>query len=114
MSPETSCQWRQRAHLRAVIHCLTATSFPQDDEDADLLLESLQDKGVSSVAKLMRSERMVALLKRIGEFMDPETGDMETEGVEAAIKVCATRCNHRRLNLRRAGGAWCRARWAGR
>ena len=58
-----------------------------EDQDADLVLESLQETGVSSVAKLMRGERMITLIKRIGELMDPETGEQETMKIEENIKV---------------------------
>jgi len=41
---------------------------------------------VATVAKLMRSDRMVTLLRRIGELQDPETGEQEGVKIEEAIK----------------------------
>ena len=74
-------------HSCCAIRFEAARCDQEEEQDADMLLDSLQQTGVQSVAKLMRSDRMVALLKRIGELMDPETGESETQQIERDIKV---------------------------
>ena len=62
------------------------TRWQDVDQDADQVLDSLEEKGVATVAKLMRSDRMVTLLRRIGELQDPEIGEKEGVKIEEAIK----------------------------
>jgi len=58
-----------------------------EDADADMLLDSLQEKGVATVAKLMRSDRMIDLLASISKLQDATIGESETMKMEEAIKV---------------------------